>query len=162
VADGSVALPLRELLEQVGVRPSTVGARVWRAEALEFAQTVARAVRGAVGRGLQGVDAAVARASSAICRSIDAQAPRVGGERHDVARTDRLGGARVERHVVRAARGRLNDSVEGSLELVGESFARHAPGENLRPRQACASPRPVPGERCGIGPGHRRWRRESA
>jgi hypothetical protein len=40
--------------------------------------------------------------------------------------THRLGAARVERDVVRAARGRLDDGVEGPLELVGESLARDA------------------------------------
>ena len=135
VADGSVPLPLRELLDQVGRDLPAVGRLGGRdAHALELAQTSLVRVRGGARRGLKGVDAALG-ASDLGNLPVDRTDGRLGfgGERHDVAGTHRLGAARVERDVIRAARGRLDDGVEGPLELIGESLARDASRDHPRP-----------------------------
>ncbi len=164
VTDGGVALPLRELLEQVGRHLPAVGRLGGReAEALELAQTSLVRVRRGPRRGLRGVDAALG-ASDLGDLSVDRTDGRLGlgGERHDVARTHRLGAARVERDVVRAPRGRLDDGVEGPLELVGESLARDASRDHPRPPRGIGRQRRRRRARCGSGTGRRRWRRGSA
>ena len=127
------SVPRFELIEQVGRECPGVGTGGGRqSKTFEFAQARSGgAFRHVNGFGIVRVDAS-ARAGHMGDMPVDRpDGPlRLTRHGHDVARTEIRGGPRVERDVERVARRRLDDGVQPSLELVGQTFARDTPGHD--------------------------------